>query len=407
MATIFDGHSDLLYDVTRRRLAGESRVLERRHLDRLRRGGIEGLVLALWYGRGQGQTFGDGVPGAERAAHRLEVMLSCAQAEFAECPWLAVVRTAEEAEAARAEGKLYAFLAIEGMEGLEGPEELDRLASLGLTVLHTPEEAEPGDSVLLRAHGEGRAVYEALERRGATVVDATCPRVAKVHQIVAAAEKEGRQPVMIGDPNHPEVRGVGGWCRSLQVFSGPEEVLAWAESLANTGDLPLSVVSQTTLRREIWESSLKILKKRCTNLKIFDTICDATHTRQSEAALLAARVDAMVVVGDPQSANTKHLTEICRLHCSRVFQIESADELPWAELSDLEIERGGASYTIDTLRQLTAPDRHLFLIIGTDMLLSFDRVWRSAGEICRLCTLAAYARDADEQQQAEKSRGKS
>ena len=129
---IFDGHSDLLYDVTRRRLAGESRVLEQRHLDRLRRGGIEGLVLALWYGRGQGQTFWEGVPGAERAAHRLEVMLSCAQAEFAECPWRAGVRTAAEAEAARAEGKLYAFLAIEGMEGLEGPEELDRLASLGL-----------------------------------------------------------------------------------------------------------------------------------------------------------------------------------------------------------------------------------------------------------------------------------
>ena len=92
---IFDGHSDLLYDVTRRRLAGETRVLERRHLDRLRRGGTEGLALALWYGRGQGQTFWEGVPGAESAAHRLEVMLSCAQAEFAECPWLAVVRTAE------------------------------------------------------------------------------------------------------------------------------------------------------------------------------------------------------------------------------------------------------------------------------------------------------------------------
>ena len=118
--------------MTRRRLAGESHVLEQHHLDRLRRGGIEGLALALWYGRGQGQTFWESVPGAERAAHRLEVMLSCAQAEFAECPWLAVVRTAAEAEATRAEGKLYAFLAIEGMEGLEGPEELDRLASLGL-----------------------------------------------------------------------------------------------------------------------------------------------------------------------------------------------------------------------------------------------------------------------------------
>lgn len=129
---IFDGHSDLLYDVARRRLAGETRVLERHHLDRLRRGGVEGLVLALWYGRGGGHTFWEGVPGAESAAHRLEIMLSCAQAEFAECPWLAVVRTAREAEAARAEGKLYAFLGIEGMEGLEGPEELDRLSSLGL-----------------------------------------------------------------------------------------------------------------------------------------------------------------------------------------------------------------------------------------------------------------------------------
>ena len=129
---IFDGHSDLLYDVARRRLAGETRVLERRHLDRLRRGGIEGLVLALWYGRGQGQTFWEAVPGAESASHRLEVLLACAQAEFAECPWLAVVRTAKEAEAARAAGKIYAFLAIEGMEALERPADLDRLASLGL-----------------------------------------------------------------------------------------------------------------------------------------------------------------------------------------------------------------------------------------------------------------------------------
>lgn len=129
---IFDGHSDLLYDVTRRRLAGETHVLERRHLDRLRRGGIEGLVLALWYGWGSGRTFWPGVPGGEDSAQRLDTMLSCAQAEFAECPWLAVVRGLEEAEAARSEGKIYAFLAIEGMEGLKDPEELDRLASLGL-----------------------------------------------------------------------------------------------------------------------------------------------------------------------------------------------------------------------------------------------------------------------------------
>lgn len=129
---VFDGHSDLLYDVTRRRLAGETHVLERRHLSRLRRGGVEGLALALWYGRGQGQTFWEGVPGADSAPRRLEIMLSCARDEFAECPWLAIVRTAREAEAAKAQGKIYAFLAIEGMEALGSETDIDRLAALGL-----------------------------------------------------------------------------------------------------------------------------------------------------------------------------------------------------------------------------------------------------------------------------------
>ena len=208
------------------------------------------------------------------------------------------------------------------------------LAAQGMRVYHSPQEAVAGDSVLLRAHGEGRRVYEELEKRGATVVDATCPKVAKVQQIVHDAEEEGRQPVMIGDPKHPEVIGIGGWCKELLVFSGPEDLEKWLLYVEKRDDLAITVVSQTTLIRKNWESSLKILKKLCTNLKIFDTICSATSTRQSEAAEIAATVDAMVVVGDPKSANTKHLTEICRLHCSRVFQIENADELPRTELSD-------------------------------------------------------------------------
>lgn len=115
---VFDGHSDLLYDVTRRRLAGEDHVLERRHLERLRRGGVEGLVLALWTSAAQGQTFWRGVPGAETDAGRTGIMMDCARAELAECPWLAVVRTAGEAAQARAAGKLYAFLGIEGMAAI-------------------------------------------------------------------------------------------------------------------------------------------------------------------------------------------------------------------------------------------------------------------------------------------------
>ena len=210
---------------------------------------------------------------------------------------------------------------------------VEELEERGMAVLHSPGEAQPGDCVLLRAHGVGREVYRVLSERGAEIVDATCPKVARVRQIVEEADREGRQPVMIGDPEHPEVRGIAGWCRNLLVLSGPEAAARWAESPAARAVGALTVVSQTTLRREIWEESLKILKKECTNQKIFDTICDATHTRQSEAALLASQVDVMVVVGDPKSANTKHLTEICRSRCARVFQIESADELSKAELA--------------------------------------------------------------------------
>ena len=211
------------------------------------------------------------------------------------------------------------------------------LEAAGMRVISVPEEAESGDWVLLRAHGVGLAAYETLRGRGARIVDATCPKVARVQQIVSQAEREGRQPLMIGDPEHPEVRGVAGWCRRLLVCSGPEAVERWLESDADATNLPLTVVSQTTMLRASWETSLKILKKQCTNVKIFDTICGATHNRQSEAAEIAGRVDAMVVVGDSKSANTKHLTEICRIDCSRVFQIENADELPMEKLSDCRV----------------------------------------------------------------------
>ena len=128
---IFDGHSDLLYDVTRRRLAGERRVLERHHLDRLRRGNIEGLVLAVWTSAAP-ETFWKEIPGADTAAARTERMLREAAAEWAECPWLRMVRTSSEAEEARAAGQMYAFLGIEGMEAIgDDPAGIDRYASLG------------------------------------------------------------------------------------------------------------------------------------------------------------------------------------------------------------------------------------------------------------------------------------
>jgi membrane dipeptidase len=129
---IFDGHSDLLYDVTRSRLAGGTRVLETRHLRRLQSGKIEGLVLALWPGTGEESFWPAGME-SECHAARMEIMISCAEAELRECPWLKLVRTADETAAAKAAGKMYAFLGVEGLacigDDLSG---IDRFAERGV-----------------------------------------------------------------------------------------------------------------------------------------------------------------------------------------------------------------------------------------------------------------------------------
>ena len=203
-------------------------------------------------------------------------------------------------------------------------EELERR---GIRKAESAGSLTAGDTVVIRSHGERKDVLDALERAGVLCVNATCPNVIRIQRLVAQAEAEGRRPVIIGDPHHPEVAGAASWCAHPLVFSGPQDAAAWLSEGPENREIPLSVVTQTTCIRELFESSAKILKKECTNVKIFDTICNATHRRQAEAAFLAAKADVMVVVGDRKSANTKHLTEICKERCGRVYQIENADEL--------------------------------------------------------------------------------
>ena len=190
-----------------------------------------------------------------------------------------------------------------------------------------PASLDPGDTVVIRSHGERRSVLEDLERRGVQCVSATCPHVRRIQDLVVQAEAEGRQPVIIGEPSHPEVAGIASWCDHALVFDSPEAVERWLEENPKNREIPVTVVAQTTCVREIFEKSWEILKKGCTNPKRFDTICNATQKRQAEAAEIAAKADVMIVAGDRKSANTRHLAEICRKSCPRVYQIETADEL--------------------------------------------------------------------------------
>ncbi len=211
---------------------------------------------------------------------------------------------------------------------------VERFAVQGVHVAASVQEVPEGATVIIRSHGIPRADYEALQQKQVEIVDATCPSVKRIHQLVAAAEEEGRVPVIIGTPSHPEVVAIAGWCSRPLVFADDEELLKWTKSDESHALLPVTVVCQTTSTQNLWEKCKKIIKKEYTNHKIFDTICRATENRQNEAAELAARCDAMLVVGDAKSANTKHLAYICSQHCKRVELVDCAQELDTGSYQD-------------------------------------------------------------------------
>ncbi|MCI7658568.1 bifunctional 4-hydroxy-3-methylbut-2-enyl diphosphate reductase/30S ribosomal protein S1 [Flintibacter sp.] len=214
---------------------------------------------------------------------------------------------------------------------------VDRLASQGVKVVEDPDQVPQGCGVIIRSHGESRETYERLEKQGARILDATCPNVKRIHQIVSQAEKQGRQPVIIGTPHHPEVTAIAGWCSHPVVLSGAQELEAWLQEDENRKNLPLTFVSQTTSTRKIWDGCVKKAKKECTNAEFFDTICGATSKRQEEAHQFAAQCDKMVVIGDGKSSNTKRLAEICRESCPDVQLIERVADLDLSRLAQAEV----------------------------------------------------------------------
>ncbi|MCI8912912.1 MAG: bifunctional 4-hydroxy-3-methylbut-2-enyl diphosphate reductase/30S ribosomal protein S1 [Lawsonibacter sp.] len=214
---------------------------------------------------------------------------------------------------------------------------VDRLAAQGLRSVDRPEDVPDGGAVIIRSHGESRAVHESLAERGVQVFDATCPNVTRIHQIVAEAEKKGRQSVIVGTPDHPEVLAIAGWCKVPVVVSGEKDLEKWLNGEKNRKNLPLSFVSQTTSTKKIWEDCVKKAKKLCTNAEFFDTICGATSKRQEEARQLAAQCGLMVVVGGRQSSNTKRLAEICRESCPNVLLIERAEDIDPSRLTQADM----------------------------------------------------------------------
>ena len=212
-------------------------------------------------------------------------------------------------------------------ELIHNKDTVEELEQAGMRVIETADELPAGERVVIRAHGIGKAVYDALRERDALIIDATCPLVRKIHRIVKAEEESGRKAVVIGDKSHPEVIGICGWCSDALVLSGAEEADEWLSKNPEYAEKPVSVVFQTTQIRSNLLKIENLLKKRCTNTKIFDTICGATAQRQKEAIALARVCDAMVVIGGEHSANSLHLAQLCRENCPLVAFVSGADRL--------------------------------------------------------------------------------
>ena len=223
---------------------------------------------------------------------------------------------------------------------------VERFEKMGVRVIEQPEDASAGDTVIIRSHGVSRDVYKRLEAQGATIIDATCPFVKRIHKIVSQAEQEGKLPIIIGTPTHPEVEGIAGWCTRCKVFADAESLENWVREEAIPADLPVCMVSQTTSTEFLWKKCVQFAKKQFTYLQTFDTICRATECRQREASELSQRCGAMVVVGDLKSSNTGRLAMICREHCDKVFLVDNASELnldDFRGVSDVGITAGAST----------------------------------------------------------------
>ena len=187
-----------------------------------------------------------------------------------------------------------------------------------------------GSTVVIRSHGVGKKVYDQLEECGLSYVDVTCPFVLKIHRIVEKESKAGSHIVIIGDPDHPEVVGICGWCIGpYTVIRTKQDALDFVPPEGKN----VCIVSQTTFNYNKFKDLVEILrKKRYDNtvlniLNILNTICNATEERQIEAKSIAGEVDTMLVVGGRHSSNTQKLFEICKKECENTYYIQTPVDL--------------------------------------------------------------------------------
>ena len=218
------------------------------------------------------------------------------------------------------EKKIYTYGPI-----IHNEEVVKDLAAQGVCVIHSEEELKTlrDGVVIIRSHGVSRHIYHIMERNGLEIIDATCPFVKKIHRIVEEQNRAGRQVVIVGNENHPEVEGIKGWGDEHTVVI---ETIEDAENFIPQEGKSVSVVSQTTFNYNKFKELVEKFSKKGYDILVLNTICNATQERQVEAKEIASKVDAMIVIGGKNSSNTQKLYEICLSECKNTYYIQTLDD---------------------------------------------------------------------------------
>lgn len=242
----------------------------------------------------------------------------------------------------------------------------------GARIISSVDELSDDETVVIRSHGVGREVYDQIASKGNRMLDATCPFVSRIHKIVAEKSAEGYFILIAGDASHPEVQGIVGHCdENCLVFKDNFELKDFFEKKYKNLEKKLAIVAQTTYNIVVWDECLNVIPKNDSDIVIFDTICNATDTRQSDAAELAKSSDIMLVVGGRHSSNTVKLFEVCSRYC-RTYHIENSDELrslklPAAEKIGITAGASTPAYIIKEVQTTMADNENIAEIQDEDI----------------------------------------
>lgn len=218
-------------------------------------------------------------------------------------------------------GKIYTFGPI-----IHNEQVVEDLNKRGIEVIDTVERLKKikEGTVVIRSHGVAKEIYDILEQQKLKMVDATCPFVKKIHNIVLDESNNGKTIIIIGNDNHPEVEGIKGWVNGEVIVINKEEQI---EKLSLPEQTKACIVSQTTFNHNKFKYLVEIIEKKGYDINVVNTICNATHERQAEAKEISSKVGAMIVIGGRHSSNTQKLYDICKEECENTFFIQTTDDL--------------------------------------------------------------------------------